>query len=192
MDPFSLLGLVGAGLSFGGSLGSFFGSNEAKKERERQAMLERQIQQKRKEAMELNARRMQTENLRNTQLQRSMAMTSATAQGAQFGTGLAGGLAQVSGQGNWNAQGIAQNLEIGRDIFGLNEQISDSKMSEYGAMSNVAMYQGLSSFGGSLFNASGKLGNIFGGQTYGRASTQMNWGPTYGDAINMMGKGAIY
>lgn len=192
MDPFSLLGLVGAGLSFGGTLGSLFESKEAKKERERQAQLELQLNQKRREAMELSARRMQTENLRNTQLQRSMALTSATAQGAQLGTGLAGGLAQVSATGAWNAAGISQNLEIGRDMFGLNEQISRSKMSESDSMSQMAMYQGLSSLGGSMFSASGKLGSLFGGQTYGRSPTQMNWGPTYGDAINMMGKGPIY
>ena len=191
MDPFTLLGLVGAGMSFGGSIGSLFGSSKANDEKMKQAQLQMQIEAKRRQAMELNARRQQTENLRNTQLQRSMAITSATAQGAQFGSGLAGGLAQVSGQGYWNSQGISHNLALGQDIFGLNAQISQSKLAEGSYGSQAAMYQGISSMGSSLFNVSGKLGNIF-GSTGGSSNAQTNWGPTYGDAINMMGRGAIY
>jgi len=190
MDPFTLLGLVGAGMSFGGSIGSLFGSSKANDEKMKQAQLQMQIEAKRRQAMELSARRQQTENLRNTQLQRSMAITSATAQGAQFGSGLAGGLAQVSGQGYWNSQGISQNLALGEDIFGLNAQISQSKLASANYESQAAMYQGIRSLGGSLYNASGKMGNIFGSS--GSSNSQHNFGPTYGEAINMMGRGAIY
>jgi len=39
---------------------------------------------------------------------------TATSQGAQFGSGLQGGLAAAEDQGGVNALGISQNLGIGR------------------------------------------------------------------------------
>lgn len=90
--------------------------------------LQRQIEGKRQTAMELDARRKQMENLRQTQRARSLALASATGSGAQFSSGLQGGYGQISGQSNTNASGIRQNLELGRDIFNINAGISDNQI----------------------------------------------------------------
>lgn len=177
-------------MSVGGGIGSIFGMNSDNEERQKQAQLEMQIQAQKRQAMELTARRDQLQNIRNTQIQRSMALNSATNQGAQFGTGLAGGYGQISGQSVTNAVGIAQNLEIGRNLFDLNEDISYSKMRQADAQTQTSMYAGISSFGNSLMGVSGRLGNLTAG--FGN-NNQQNFGvDTYGGQISRMGRGAIY
>ena len=89
--------------------------------------------------------------------------------------------------------GINQNLEIGQNIYGLNSQISDSKMRMADIQTQMAMFQGLQGFGQSVAGIAGKASNLatnFLGQT--AATTPMNFGPTYGQAINYQGRGAIY
>lgn len=81
----------------------------------------------RKQAMELDAKRQQTEIIRNQQRARALALTTATAQGAQRGTGLQGGYAQISGQSNVNALGIDQQLSLGRNMFNLNAQLAGQR-----------------------------------------------------------------
>lgn len=189
MDPFTLM--MGAGLIMqgGGMLGSIFGSNSYNESQQRIAQLQMEQNAVRKQAMEVNARRQQTENLRNTQLQRSMALNSATAQGAQFGTGLAGGMAQVTNTGNWNALGINQSLLSGRQMFALDDQINIQKQNAANAQTQMATFQGLSSFGASLMGAAGPLSRMsqgFGGQNMGQSYQ------TYGEAIKMQGRGPLY
>lgn len=86
------------------------------------------IQQQRRQAMELDASRKQKEVIRNQQRARSLALTTATAQGASRGSGLQGGYGQISGQSGVNALGIQQNLQIGRNIFDYNYQISQNRI----------------------------------------------------------------
>lgn len=92
---------------------------------------ELEVQKQQQQAMELDARRQQLEVIRNQQRGRSLALTTAVAQGGSGGTrssGLAGGYGQISGQSGVNLLGIQQNLDIGRNIFGQNNQISANKM----------------------------------------------------------------
>lgn len=89
---------------------------------------ERQAEAQRFQAMELDARRKQTEMIRNQQRARSLALSSATAQGSSRGSGLQGGYAQISGQTGFNLMGVQQNLEIGRNIFNINSAITDQKL----------------------------------------------------------------
>lgn len=91
---------------------------------------EQLVEGQKAQAMELDARRQQLEVIRNQQRGRALALTNATAQGASKGSGLQGGYGQVSGQSGVNALGIQQNLEIGRNIFGLNTGISNSRIAE--------------------------------------------------------------
>lgn len=192
MDPFTLMAGAGFLMQAGGLFGAFGASKQAQKEAEYQAQQEIEIQKQKRTAMELSSRRQQMENLRNTQLQRSMAITAATAQGAQLGTGLQGGLAQVTNTGNWNALGINQNTEIGENIFDLNQNISYSKINQSQHQADAAMWQGFGQLGGSLMGASGKMGNIFGGMG---GQSQQNFGPsynTYGGFVNSIGSNGIY
>src|SRR6266446_5197478 len=89
---------------------------------------ELQIQAQKQQQMQLEANRMQLQNFRNVQQARARSLASATTQGAEFGSGLEGGLASASDQGNVNALGINQNLEIGRNIFGIDTDISQKKI----------------------------------------------------------------
>jgi hypothetical protein len=88
---------------------------------------ETQVEGKRQEAMNLDARRRSMEVIRNQQRYRAMALTNATAQGARQGSGLQGGYGQISGQSGVNLMGVLQNQMIGNDIFGLNSQITGQK-----------------------------------------------------------------
>jgi hypothetical protein len=88
---------------------------------------EQQIEGQRMQAMNLDARRRSLEVLRNQQRARAVALTNANAQGAARGSGLQGGYGQIAGQTGVNMLGISQNLQIGQNIFGLNNQITGQK-----------------------------------------------------------------
>jgi hypothetical protein len=75
--------------------------------------------------MEVDARRQQLEIIRNQQRGRALGLTTATAQGAQRGSGLQGGYGQISGQTGVNLLGVQQNLQAGRNIFDANSNITD-------------------------------------------------------------------
>jgi len=163
MDPISAVaGLTGLSLQV---FGAFQGQSAAKKSAEASqqiAKLEQQVEAQRMKAMEIDARRKNLENIRNAQRAQSLATATATNQGAQAGSGLQGGIAQIKGQEGFNALGINQNLEIGRTIFGINAQISEQKQNLAAAGSDLYAAQGLSSLGGSILgNASavGRIGN---------------------------------
>lgn len=102
---------------------------------------ERQIEGQRQQAMEIDARRRGLEVIRNQQRARAVALTNATAQGASRGSGLQGGYGQISGQSNVNAMGIQQNLLIGQNIFGLNNQITDQRLAYSDLQYNYAVQQ---------------------------------------------------
>ena len=84
----------------------------------------------RMQAMEIDARRKQMDNLRQAQRARALGTIAASAQGALFSTGLQGGRGQISGQANVNQLGITQNLEIGRNIFTQNAAISRGRLAQ--------------------------------------------------------------
>lgn len=87
-------------------------------------------------------------------------MAAAVNQGAQFGSGIQGGQAQATDQGLFNSAGINQNLEIGRNIFGLNDQISGQKSLMSQSQSAQATDQGIASLGGAVVKNAGMIGNI--------------------------------
>lgn len=159
---------VGLGMSLFGGMNQASASKEyAEKSYAVQSQIsanENLVNNQRETAMQLNARRNSLEQFRNTQRMASRATAAATFQGAQFGSGLAGGLGQVTAQGAYNTQGLNQNLEIGENIFGLDRTISGEKLqlaklqSDFGVTS--ATNQGLSSLGGSLMSAGPGIGRL--------------------------------
>lgn len=175
MDPFTLI--IGAASLFGTGM-QLFG---AKKQADTQSQAAQQSAQiagqvseqeiaanaQRKTAMELNARRQELEVFRNSQRARSMALTSATSQGAQFGSGLQGGYGQISGQTGVNASGIEQNLAIGQNLFGIDDRISQLRSQSASMQANYqsqsATYQGISNLGGAVAKSATPFANMFGG-----------------------------
>lgn len=161
MDPLTLgIGAVGLGLKLFGGFDAMNKSNEAYGVQQQITGQEQQIQNQRQKAMELTGRRQQLEIFRNMQRVRAAGTNAAVNQGATLGSGYAGGQAQITGQGMFNSLGVNQNLEIGRNIFGINQGISNNKMKLSGIQSQISTDQGISSFGGSLMSAAPTLSNI--------------------------------
>ncbi len=141
-----MFGSAGAGAGFGfelagGIFSAITGSEDAKKQaaiQKQEIATQMQIESQKETSMELTARRQMTENVRNAQMSRSMALAAGTNQGAQFGTGVQGGEQTVMGQAGVNSLGISQNLQIGRNIFGLTTQLDSEKIAMADAQSKAA------------------------------------------------------
>lgn len=118
------------------------------------------INQQKQMQMTLEANRSQLENVRNAQRARATATASATSQGAQFGSGLQGGIAGVTDQEKTNSLNINQNFGIGSAINSLNDNISQDniKMAQLGGQS--ATDAGIASLGGALVKSSPMLGAL--------------------------------
>lgn len=188
MDPITLgLGVVGLGMSLIGGIGQ---ANDAKQtaQLEQQkaatsmntAQLEMQQDTVRQQAMELSSRRSQLENVRNTQRARAMAVQAGVSQGAQYGSGNAGGVASTQSQGGFGLNGILQNTQAGESMFALNRGIDQNKITmaqlggqEASVQGNAATFSGLSAFGGALTGASGNLGKMTQGMFGGGTGYQM-------------------
>jgi hypothetical protein len=116
------------------------------------AALEMQADAQRRQAMEISARRNMLQTVRNAQQAQAQALANATSQGAQFGSGVAGGKGTVAGEAGQQMLGVSQNLQIGENMFDINNQINIQKMNEADAESKIAQGQGMSS----MFGAIGK------------------------------------
>jgi len=167
MDPLSLgISAVGIGLQ---AFGAFSASQDAAKAAEINKSIagdEQKINEQKHVQMLLEASRMQLQQFRNIQRLRSQATASAVNQGAQYGSGLQGGLAQVSADGTFNLNGINQNLQIGNNIFDINNQISGKKMQLADVQSDMATDQAWSSLGGAMVKNAGTIGQL-GQNAYG-------------------------
>lgn len=161
MDPISLgLGVVGLGMQlFGG-----FGASSAAKQ---QAQLsqgigidEQAINIQKQQQMQLEARRSQLQNFRNAQRLRAQATSAAVQGGAQFGSGLPGGLGGISGTETENALGINQGSQISQNIFGFNNDISSKRIQSAQLGGQIATDQGLSSLGGALVKSGPTIGGL--------------------------------
>lgn len=161
MDPVTgTIAAIGLGLKlFGGMNASKDASQEAQLSGQN-AGYEGQINDQRAQQMELSAYRGQLQDIRNTQRARAMGINAAVNQGAQYGSGMQGGIADVENQGNFNLQGITQNLQIGRNIFGLDSKISQNNVGIANLKGNEATAQGEASLGGSILSSAGTLGTL--------------------------------
>lgn len=166
MDPISALTMatqvVGLGVSLFGGASAASDAKQAASIQSNIAGLEGGLEDQRHTAMELSSHRQQLEILRNNQRARAQAMNNATNQGAQFGSGLQGGLAQVEDQGLFNLAGVNQNLEIGEAMFGVNKQITAQKQQLAQVQGQQATDQGIASLGGALVKIGPTVGAIGG------------------------------
>lgn len=164
MDPLSAgLGIAGLGLKL---LGGILGSSAADDAHAAQVGIfnqEIEANKQKYNAMVLASRRQQLDILRNSQRARALALSSATNQGAQYGTGIQGGLNQIEGQTNTNLLGNAQGLEIGRNMSTISDNISRFNMQLSDAQTSMSNAQGIMSLGGSLMTAGPTIGNIMKG-----------------------------
>lgn len=102
---------------------------------------QQRIEQNKRAAMELDARRNQLEVIRNQQRARSMGLAAATQSGSKDGSGLQGAYGQFSGQAGVNLLGIQQNLQTGRNIFDQNAIISGNNIATADLQNMYALQQ---------------------------------------------------
>lgn len=190
MDPISAgLGIVGLGMQVFGAISGAQSSRQAASLNQGIARDEMAINEQRRQAMELSASRQQLEIYRHTQRLRAQAQQAGVNQGAQFGSGVPQGMGQVESQGAFNALGVGQNLEIGRNIFGINNDISNKKIQLADVQADQATAAGWQSLGGSLMKAGPMLGAM--SQGFGRSSSGSSgsYGNNYGYTANTYGNG---
>lgn len=187
--------VLGAGVSAIGLGMSIFGGMQqagiAKEQAGVSADVARQeqgINDQKQQAMELAGRRQQLEIIRNNQRARAMAENSAVNQGAQFGSGLQGGLAQIQDQSTFNLVGVNSALETGRNIAGYNNAISTDKIRLAQLGGDAASAAGFASLGGSIMKAGPAIGALSGGFG-GKSSTA---GGNYSGTPGASNTGGLY
>lgn len=144
--------IAGVGLALGA-----VGTYTSVKGAQDQANAAKRAEKLRQRQMELEAMRQRRAALRTALRARSAGLVAATSQGAQGGSGLAGGMGQVGGDLGNNLVGINQSTEIGAGIFAANRAAA-------GGASLAAFGSGLSSLGGAMVSNADTLGRI---GTYG-------------------------
>lgn len=172
MDPLSIgIGIVGLGMSIFGGLSQSSNARQQAAVSSDIAQQEQGINSQKQMQQSLDAQRMQLENFRNAQRQRSLATAAAVNQGSSSGaglksSGLQGGLAGVTDMAAFNSRSITQNSQIANNIFGLTSNISSDKMKLASLGGQAATDQGIMSLGGALIKSGPTIGalgqNIFG------------------------------
>lgn len=163
MDPLTLgIGAVGLGMQIFGGVSASQDAQKAYGIQQNITGLDTQVNAQRQQQMVLSNSRQQMENFRNVQRARAQGMNAAVNQGAQFGSGISGGQAQATDQGNFNSLGMNQNLQIGENMFSLDNQISQQKLALSGVQSSMATDQSIAGLGSTLTKGAGTISNIFG------------------------------
>jgi hypothetical protein len=147
----------------------------------------------RQQAMELDARRRSNEMLRQEQRARAMALATSTVQGlGQGSSSLGGAYGQISGQTGVNMLGVSQNLGMGREMFGINQAISQQRIMQAGYQGQAARGSGLASMGSSLLGVAPQFSALMGGYNPQSLSGGYGYNQGYGEYVNWQGRGAIY
>lgn len=159
MDPFSAAaGIAGLGVSIYGGIEAMNAEKQMAQTQQQEVGVEQQENQVRRQAMEMNSKRQILQQVRENQMARSMALTTASSSGAQFGSGLAGAAGSISGQSATNIGTISQSLQFGEQAFALNDQLSALKGTYAKEGSQLANAQGIMSIGSGIMG----LGKSFG------------------------------
>jgi hypothetical protein len=124
------------------------------------AQLEQQVNEQRRQQMNLTYQRQSIENLRNVQKAQASGLAAATNQGAQFGSGLQGGRSQEAAQGAWTMESLSQNFQIGNQMFNLDNQINQQKILKAQAESSANKASGLMSLGGDITKGAGGIAQL--------------------------------
>lgn len=91
---------------------------------------QQQVEAQKAQAMELDARRQQLEVIRNQQRNRALALATGVNNGGSAirSSAVQGAYGQASGQTGVNLLGIQQNLQIGENIYGLYQTVSNNQI----------------------------------------------------------------
>jgi len=168
MGPLSLaLGAVGLGMQIFGGISSAENAQQQAAVSQDIAKQEQSINTIKQQAMVVQARRTNLESIRNAQVASANATAAATSQNAQYGSGLKGGLAQITDQSLFNMQGVNQAVQTGTQIAGINNNISSDKEQLASLGGTAATDQAITSLGGTLLKIGPTEGNLTKGINFG-------------------------
>jgi hypothetical protein len=188
MNPVSLLlGVSGLALQAYGASQKASGAAEANASQQRQVQFELQAEGVKKDFMETKARRDEMEVARNAQKARGLALNNAASQGGLFGSGLQGGLGQISGEANTNMLGIGQALMGGRQMFDITKSISGEKITQLQGQQKMSEGAGWMSMGSALTGMMGPMAQLTGTGSIGQMGTSA-WNASTG---GFMGSGSF-
>lgn len=168
--------MIGVGLAAAGLVTSFLGGSAAEDAQKLQRQLSRKIGKESKKLEELRREqaatdfaREQRNIIRQAQIARSAALTTATAQGAGAagGSTLAGAQADITSQEARGISGLATNFRLGSQAFDINATISElnRKLAIAGGQVQAAGQQvdfgrGLFSTGANIVQNAPQLQNV--------------------------------
>lgn len=139
---------IGLALSAFGTIAQVVGQSKM-------ASAQKKAESARQQQLQLDTSRRNRETVRQGIQARSAALFAAASQGAEGGSGLQGGQAQVTGQQNRDLLANNQNEGLGNTIFSANRDY-------YSASSIQGFGVGLSSIGGTLMSNAGLFNRVGG------------------------------
>lgn len=107
----------------------------------------------RKAQQDIEAVRQRRQIIRQGLIARSEALSNATAQGAQGGSGLAGGIAQTVNSTGQQITNVNQSQDLGNQMFRANARISAGQTTQ-------SVGSGISSLAGSLVKSQEQIGRL--------------------------------
>lgn len=158
----AIIAAVGVAASIAGTAVSYRASQQQVKAQKQLVAAQQSAENSRQQQMNLDATRKKREIIRQAQVARAAAVSTANAQGAGDTSALAGAEGAISGQSGVNYLGVAQNQQIGNDIFSANASAGAARMKEADAGGLSGLGSGLGSLGGALVKNSGTIARIGG------------------------------
>lgn len=143
--------LVMAGASVVGGLMANQGRNQQQAGIQAQSEASNKAEAAREQQMNLEAERAKRDTIRRMMAARAEAVSSASNQGASFGSGIQGGIAGITGQGNASLNATQRAQDIGSQIFSANRDYAN-------AQAQTAIGSGNFNLGMSLFGNATQLG----------------------------------
>lgn len=164
MDPITAaISIAGLGISLFSSVKEAGISSQETALSQQNTQLQIQENAQRQLAMQISARRQQTQDVRTAQMTASRNLATGVGQtGGTSSSGVVAGQQGATSGGDFNLQGVNQNLQIGNTLFGLQNQQSQNQIAMAGLQGQMNNWKGIGAIGGSLSGSAGPLGNILG------------------------------
>jgi hypothetical protein len=154
---------LGIGLEIFGGKKSYDAAKDYNAAQVQQIQLEQQQESVRFQAAAIKKNRDDLENLRNTQKAAALGLAAGVNQGAQFGSGVAGGQAEVQDEGTFNALGLSQNWQFTSQNYNLTAQLNQAKIAQANAGLKMQQGNAFSSAGKDVLSALPAIGKLSSG-----------------------------
>lgn len=160
----SIVAAIGLGLSVVGGVMQYTAQQRMIKSQENASKTAENARQQQTQLQATNERR---QAVRQTLQARAMSLNAGVSQGAQYGSGVAGGMAQASNQGAENQYITNSSQILGNSVFDANRAYYSATAK---GQAGMALGAGLSSLGGAIVNNAGtinRLGTYYGSRPQG-------------------------